>query len=57
MQNGTTSGDAGKPGTISNGTEQNGTEPEVIVAQYGCGHQICYGKLVLICQAYQCTES
>ena len=34
-----------------------GTEPEVIVAQYGRGDWICYGKLVLICQAYQYTES
>ena len=29
------------------GTERNGTEPEVIVAQYRRGHRICYGKLVL----------
>ena len=28
-----------------NAQEWNGTEPEVIVAQYGCGHLICYGKL------------
>ena len=27
-------GDAGKPGTFRNGMEQNGTEPEVIDAQY-----------------------
>ena len=33
--------DAGKPGTL-----RNRTEPEVIVAQYGHGHRICYGKLV-----------
>ena len=31
-------------------TEQNGTEPEVIDAQYGHGRRICNGKLVLICQ-------
>ena len=36
---------------IKAGTEWNGTEPEVIVAQYGRGHWICYGKLVLICSS------
>ena len=33
-----------------NGTEQNGTEQEVIDAQYGRGHWIRVGKLVLMCQ-------
>ena len=33
---------------IKPGTERNGTDPEVIVTQYGRGHRICYGKLVLI---------
>ena len=28
-------GDAGKPGTLRNRTERNGTEPEVTDAQYG----------------------
>ena len=40
--------------------ERNRMEPEVIVAQYGRGHRICYGKLVLLRQASQwmplCTE-
>ena len=40
-----------------NGMEQNRPELEIIVVQYGCGHRIYYGKLVLICQAYQCMES
>ena len=38
-------GDAGKPGTL-----RNGTEPEVIDAQYGRGRRIRVGKLVLIRQ-------
>ena len=36
--------------------ERNGTEPEVIDAQYGHGRQIRVGKLVLM-SAHQCTES
>ena len=40
-----------------NAQERNGTEPGEIAAQHVRGHRICYGKLVLICQAYQCTES
>ena len=36
---------------------RNGTEPEVIVTLCRRGHRICYGKLVLLCHTYQCTES
>ena len=43
---GTRAGDAGKPGTL-----RNGTEPEVIDAQYGHGRRIrALEKLVVICQ-------
>ena len=43
-----------KPGTERNRMERNRTGS---CAQYRRRHRICYGKLVLICQAYQCTES
>ena len=35
--------DAGKPETLNNRTERNGTEPEVIDAQYGRGRRILVG--------------
>ena len=36
---------------------QNGTELEVIVAQYRCGHWICDRKIILLMSAHQCMES
>ena len=46
--------DAGKPGMLRNGTEWNGTEPEVIDAQYGrrCwtrGQKLALIRTVCVC--------
>ena len=49
--------DAGKPGTLRNGTEWNGTEPEVIVVQYGRGSRTRGQKFALIRTAHFCVRT